>query len=261
MSREITDKIDQSSEEEHSEMGFFDHLEELRKRIFMACLGILLGCVGSGIFISQIIEYVLLKPATAANLNLQNLKPFGQPFLYFKVILIGGVIIAFPFVLYQLWKFIAPGLYKKERKWARSITFYTSLCFLTGVGFAYFVMIPFMLRFAATFGSDKIKNMIDINEYFSFMTMMMLASGLIFEMPMISYVLSRVGILTPKFLRKYRRHSIVVLLIVAAVITPTPDPINQLIFFTPLYFLFELSIVVSKFASKGRQGPEVDVVS
>ena len=254
MADKETDKVNNStgetpSEEQH-EMGFFDHLEELRKRIIWAVVGIVLGCVVSAVFINQIIEYVLLRPAVISHLNLQNLKPFGQPFLYFKVIFIGGFVIAFPFLIYQIWKFIEPGLYLKERKWARSITFFTTLCFLTGVAFAYFIMIPFMLNFASTFGSDKIKNMIDINEYFSFMIMMMLASGLIFEMPMISYVLTKAGLVTPKFLRKYRRHAIIILLAVAAVITPTPDPINQLIFFSPLFVLYELSILVSKIATR-----------
>ena len=110
-----------------------------------------------------------------------------------------------------------------------------------------------MLAFAAYFGTEKIKNIIDINEYFSFLTTMLLATGLVFEMPMISYVLSRFGILKPTFLRKYRRHSIIVILIVAAVITPTPDPISQLIFATPLFILYEISILISKMAQKKFQ--------
>ncbi len=246
---ELSDENNENSSEQ-PEMGFFDHLEELRKRIIFAVLFLIGGCIVSGIFINQLLEYVLLKPAVAVNLNLQNLKPFGQPFLYFKVVLIAGVVIAFPFMLYQLWKFIAPGLYMKERKWASVITLLTSLCFLVGVFFAYFVMIPVMLKFAATFGSDKIKNIIDVNEYFGFISMMVLASGIIFEMPMISFILAKVGILTPSFLRKYRRHAIIVLLIVAAVLTPTPDPINQLIFATPLLILYEISILVAKFGQK-----------
>lgn len=246
------EKTENTSETENTdtEMGFFGHLEELRKRIIFAVLWLVAGCIVSGTFINQLLEVILLKPAVAANLNLQNLKPFGQPFLYFKIILIAGLIVAFPFILYQLWRFIAPGLYPKERKWAGSITTLTTLCFLTGVAFAYFVMIPTMLNFAATFGTDKIKNMIDINEYFGFISMMVLASGIIFEMPMVSYILSRVGIVTPTLLRKYRRHAIIVLLILAAVLTPTPDPINQAIFAAPLLILYEISIIVAKFGVK-----------
>ncbi|MGA2296336.1 MAG: twin-arginine translocase subunit TatC [FCB group bacterium] len=247
------EKETESEKETQSEMGFFDHLEELRKRLIYAILGIVAGCIISGIFITRIMDWILLSPATMAKLNLQNLRPFGQPFLYFKVILVAGIIIAFPYILYQLWKFISPGLYHKERAWVGKITFFTSLCFLSGIAFSYFVMIPSMLAFAAYFGTEKIKNIIDINEYFSFLTTMLLATGLVFEMPMISYVLSRFGILKPTFLRKYRRHSIIVILIVAAVITPTPDPISQLIFATPLFILYEISILISKMAQKKFQ--------
>ena len=240
----------ETGDDQQAEMGFFDHLTELRKRIIWAVLGIVGGCIVSAIFITDIMNYILLDPASAVNLPLQNLKPFGQPFLYFKVILIAGIIIAFPFILFQVWKFIEPGLYKKERNWVRRITFFTSICFLSGVAFAYFVMIPSMLRFAAMFGTDKIKNIIDVNEYFSFITIILLASGLLFEMPMVAYVLARIGLLKAKFLRKYRRHSIVVILIIAAVVTPTPDPISQLIFAAPLFILYEISILITKISEK-----------
>lgn len=239
--------------ENTNEMSFFDHLGELRKRIILSLVFIGLGCVVTGIFAEEIMEEILLKPALIANLSLQNLKPFGQPFLFFKVILITGVILAFPFVLFQLWKFIAPGLYENEKKWARKITLFTSLCFFSGVFFAYFIMIPSMLKFAASFGTDYIKNQIDINEFFSFITMILLGAGLIFEMPMVTYILSRVGILTPVFMRKYRRHAIILILIIAAVITPTPDPVSQLIFAVPLYILYEISIWISKGVTKSRE--------
>ncbi|TAL70248.1 MAG: twin-arginine translocase subunit TatC [Bacteroidetes bacterium] len=252
MKEEEENKQETNTEQDESqeEMGFLGHLQELRKRVILAMVGIIIGCIISGVFINQLMDWILLKPATSVHMNLQNLRPFGQAFLYFKVIFVVGIIIAIPFILYQLWKFIAPGLYLRERKWVSKITFFTSLCFFSGVVFAYFVMIPTMLKFAASFGSSDIKNIIDINEYFSFLSLMLLASGIVFEMPMISYVLSRVGILSPRFLRKYRRHSIVVILIIAAVLTPTPDPINQLIFAMPLFVLYELSILISKIAEK-----------
>ncbi len=236
--------------QDNEEMGFFGHLEELRKRIIYAVLGIVVGCCVAGYFIDDIMNTILLGPASESGIVLQNLKPFGQPFLYFKIVLIAGIIISIPYSLYQLWKFIAPGLYENERRWAGLITVFTSLCFLTGVAFSYFVMIPSMLAFAASFGTEMIKNQIDINEYFSFITTMLLASGLVFEMPMLAYILARYGLLTAGFMRKYRRHSIVVILIIAAVLTPTPDPISQLIFAAPLFILYEISILVAKMAQK-----------
>ena len=248
--KEIADDKTNQTIAEEKEMGFLDHLGELRIRIIWAVVGFIIGCIIAGVFIQNIVDIVLLKPALVHGLKLQNLKPFGQPMLYFKLIFIIGLILSFPFMLYQLWRFIAPGLYVNERSWARIITFFTSLCFMTGVAFSYFVMIPSMLNFAAQFGSSSIANIIDVNEYLGFIGMIILASGLVFEMPMIVFVLSRFGMVTPQFLRKYRRHSIVIILIIAAVITPTPDPISQTIFAAPLFILYEISILVSKFAAK-----------
>ena len=118
---------------EQFEMSFFDHLEELRRRIVLAALGVLVGCILAGVFVDQLMNWVLLQPAASVNLELQNLRPFGQAFLFFKVIIMAGLIVSMPFTLFQLWKFIAPGLYDKERRWAGKITFYTSFCFLSGV--------------------------------------------------------------------------------------------------------------------------------
>jgi len=239
-----------STEKEEKEMSFFDHLEDLRNRIVFSIIGIVIGCLISGLFINQIMEVVLLRPATDAGLELQNLRPFGQPFLYFKVILVVGIIFSIPWTLYQIWKFVAPGLYGHERNWAGKITFFTTFCFLAGVAFAYFGMIPGMMNFTVSFGSSKIKNMIDVTEYFGFITTTILGAGLVFELPMVSYVLSRVGIITPVFMRKYRRHAYIIILIVAAILTPSPDPINQLIFAAPVVVLYEISIIVSKLAGK-----------
>jgi sec-independent protein translocase protein TatC len=241
---------DNSGKDSQQEMGFLGHLEELRNKIIWSVLALVIASILSGIYINEIMDLILLKPAIAVKLDLQNLRPFGQPFLYFKVIFVVAIIMAFPFFLYQLWRFIAPGLYVNERRWARYITLFTTICFLLGILFAYYFMIPSMLSFAASFGSAKIKNIIDVNEYFSFITIMLLAMGLIFEMPMIAFILSRVGILTPQFLRKHRKHSIIIILILAAAITPTTDPVSMLIFAAPLFVLFEISILISAIGSK-----------
>lgn len=232
------------------DMGFLGHVEELRKRIIWAIIGIAVGCALTGAFYDFLTFDILLRPAKTANLDLQNFRPFGIPFLIFKVVFMSGLIISFPFVLYQIWKFIAPGLYDTERAWASKITFFTSLCFLGGVAFAYFVMIPQMLDFASKFGTEYIETKPDITEYFSFVTMMLLASGVIFELPMISYILGKVGLVNSKLMRKYWRHAIVVILILAAVLTPTPDPINQMFFAMPLLILYEISIWVVKISGK-----------
>lgn len=233
------------------EMGFWQHLEELRNRIIYGFIALIIGCIISAYYIEPIMNYVLLLPAQKSGLELQNLKVFGKPMLYFKVIVLSGFIISMPYLLFQIWKFIEPALYKNEKSWARKITFFTTFCFLCGISFAYFVMIPSMLSFSASFGAgDNIKNTIDINEYWSFLMLMIITAGIFFEMPMISFILSRIGLLTPILLRKYWRHSAIIILILAAILTPSPDPFNQLIVAVPIYILYEISIIVSKFASK-----------
>ncbi|MDR0927696.1 MAG: twin-arginine translocase subunit TatC [Ignavibacteria bacterium] len=244
------DNAPSSNNEEESNMSFLQHLTELRKRIILALVSIIIGCAATAFFISDLMRDVFLHPALSSGLSLQNLQPFGQPFLYFKVIAITGIIVAMPFVLYQFWLFIAPALYENEKKWISRATLFTSLSFLCGVVFSYFVLIPTMLTFAANFGSDLIENRIDVNEYFSFVSMILLAAGGLFELPMLSFILSKMQLITPKFLSKYRRHAILVILILAAVLTPTPDPVSQLIFAAPIFVLYEISILVSRLVYK-----------
>lgn len=250
--QKMTDKNKESNNEniKDESMGFMDHLDELRKRILYALFSVIAACGLVAFKIDFIINEILLKPAVNVKLELQNLTVFGKPVLYFKVAIVCGIILAFPFILYQIWKFIEPALYNSEKNWAKKITFFTTICFLMGCAFAYYVMVPSMLQFSAGFGQDAIKNTIDINEYWSFITMMILTAGIVFEMPMISFVLSRFGLITPRFLKKYRRHSIIIILIAAAIITPSPDPVNQMIVAVPIYLLYEISILVSQMSLK-----------
>jgi sec-independent protein translocase protein TatC len=227
-------------------MTFLDHLEELRWRIIYSLIGIVVGTIVSWIFIDFFIEQILLLPAKQAGLKLQNLKPFGQLFIYFQVAIIIGLILSFPNVVYQLWKFIAPALKQKEKKYIKWIVIFTTFCFLSGVVFAYFVMLPLTLKFAAQFGSPTIENNFSIDEYFSIILSVILGAGLVFELPMLSFFLSSIGLLTPKLMRKYRRHSIVAIMIFAAILTPGTDPVSQLLLAIPLVILYEISILVSK---------------
>lgn len=265
MAEHLSPQVPEREGSEHNpgdkEQGFFEHLEELRQRIFKALLAVLAGCAIAGFYVNEIMHWILLKPATDAKLELQNLRPFGQPFLYFKVVFASGFVMAFPFMLQQLWRFVAPGLYTNERRWAGKITLFTTFCFLLGISFAYFVMLPAMLQFSASFGSPAIKNIIDVNEYFSFIIMTVLGAGLIFELPMITFVLASIGLVTPKMMRTYRRHAIVAILVIAAILTPSPDPINQLIFACPLYVLYEISILIAAAAAKKRDTPQTDLPS
>jgi sec-independent protein translocase protein TatC len=164
--------------------------------------------------------------------------------------LICGVILSMPNTLYWLWKFVAPGLLAKERRYISRIVFFTSFCFFAGVAFGYFVLLPSALTFFSTFGTQTIEMNVAIDRYVSFVLALLLGSGLVFELPMISYFLTKLGLLTPAFMRHYRRHSIIVILFVAAIVTPTPDPVTQLILALPMMALYEVSILVCKFAQK-----------
>jgi len=240
-------------EEQHGsdvEMSFLDHVEELRWRIIYAIIGVLIFSIIAWIFIDPLVEIVLLRPARDANASLQNLRPFGQLFLYVQVAIIVGIVASLPNIFYQLWQFIAPALRKKERKYILWIVFFSTFCFLAGVAFAYFVMLPLAMKFAAQFGSEAIKNEFSIEEYMSIIISVMLAAGVVFELPMISFFLSKLGILTPKFMRKYRRHAFVIILVLAAFLTPGADPVSQIILAVPLVLLYEISIFISKLSSK-----------
>ena len=232
------------------EMTFLEHLEELRWRIIYSILGVVIGAIICWIFIDFLVDVILLKPAQESGASLQNLKPFGQLFLYMQIAIIGGVIASVPNIFYQLWKFIAPALKKQERKYILAIVIYSSLCFLLGIAFAYFIMLPLTMKFAAQFGSKEIINQFAIDEYMSIIISVMLAAGLIFELPMISFFLSKLGILTPEFMRKYRKHAIVVIMVAAAILTPGTDPVSQVILAVPLVLLYEISILISKLSIK-----------
>lgn len=237
-------------EKEEKEMTFLEHLEELRWRIIYSLIGLGVGALICWIFIDFLVDDVLLMPARRVGVELQNLKPFGQLMLYFEVAMVGGLIISLPNVFYQLWKFISPALRKKERRYISSIVAFSTLCFLLGIVFAYFVMLPYSLKFAAQFGSANIKNIFAIDEYMTIILSIMLGAGLVFELPMVSFFLTKLGILTPEFMRKYRRHAIVIIFIAAAFLSPGTDPVSQIILAVPLILLYEISILISKYSRK-----------
>ena len=249
-SEETINNFEEDQENGDIEMSFLDHIEELRWRIIYALIGVVVFTIIAWIFVDPLVETILLKPARDAHAPLQNLRPFGQLFLYIQVAIIVGVVASLPNIFYQLWKFISPALRKREQKYIIWIVVFSTICFLTGITFAYFVMLPLTMKFAAQFGTSEIANEFAIDEYMSIIISVMLAAGLVFELPMVSFFLSKLGILTPKFMRKYRRHAIVIILILAAFLTPGADPVSQVILAVPLVLLYEISIFISKISSK-----------
>jgi sec-independent protein translocase protein TatC len=164
-----------------------------------------------------------------------------------------GFVVAFPYVIYQFWKFISPGLYKSERKAARGFIFISSLLFFVGVSFGYFVITPLSINFLGTYSvSSEIFNDFDLSSYISLIRTSVIASGMIFELPIFVYFLTKIGLVTPSFLRKYRKISLVFVLILSAVITP-PDIASQIIVAIPILVLYEVSIIISKIVVKRQE--------
>lgn len=233
-----------------SEMTFLEHLEEFRWRVIYAIIGVVVGTIIAWIFINPLVDVILLRPARIEHIQLQNLRPFGQLFVFVEIAIIVGFIVSIPNFFYQTWKFISPALKENEKNYITFIVVFSSVCFLVGVVFAYFIMLPLMLKFAEQFGSKIIENKFAIDEYFSIILSVMIGSGVVFELPVLSFLLSKLGILKPQLMRKYRRHSIVVILFLAAILTPGTDPVSQIALSIPLLLLYEISIFVSKFAQK-----------
>lgn len=227
------------------DMTFIQHLEELRWRLIRAIIAIIVGAAITFIFIDQIIQ-ILVMPIHRVEpvMNLQVLTVQGMFMIRWGLAIIGGFILAIPVLTYQLWAFVAPGLMRNEKKYFIPLSIATFLSFIAGVVFAYLVIIPFSLNFFASLGYGTVENNISINYYLSFVSWVMVGTGIICELPVVSFILTAFGLLTPYFMRRYRRHSIVIIMILAAIITP-PDPVSMLIMAFPLMVLYEISIIVS----------------
>ena len=183
--------------------------------------------------------------------DLQVLKVQGMFMIKWGVALLGGIVVAIPVLTYQLAKFIGPGLHNDEKKVMVPLVFFSYMAFLVGIVFAFYVLIPYSLEFFTSMGVIEVKNNFSINYYFSFITMLLLGSGVIFELPIVVFILSAIGLLTPAFMRHYRRHAIVVILVLSAFITP-PDPISLVFISIPLAFLYEISICVSWMVNRSK---------
>tara|TARA_B100001167_G_scaffold106057_1_gene64892 strand:- start:720 stop:1451 length:732 start_codon:yes stop_codon:yes gene_type:complete len=235
------------------EMGFLDHLEELRWRIIKGLLAIIVGSAVSFGFIDQILE-ILLKPTTSTSyrIALQVLSVQGMFLIKWFIAFISGFVLAMPVVVYQIWKFVTPGLKINEKRYALPVVLFACISFITGVSFGYLVLIPFSLEFFSGMGAGLVENNFSITYYFSFLTWLLLGAGLVFQLPVLSLFLSAIGVLTPPFMRHYRRHAFVTILILSSFITP-PDPVSMLMMAVPLVVLYEISIGVSWMVNHRRE--------
>ena len=251
------------------EMSFLDHLEELRWHIVRSVGAVLILMVAAFVMAPWIFDNIIFAPArpsfptfqmlckiadqtgaaglcvTEIPFKIQSRYMTGQFSMQFMSAFVIGLILAFPYVFWEIWRFVKPGLYAKERKYSRGAVFAVSFLFACGVGFGYYVLSPMSIWFFSTYSiSEVIVNEFDITSYVQTIVALVFGSGLLFQLPVVIFFLTRIGLVTPKFLRKYRKHAIIIILILAAVITP-PDPLSQTIIAVPLYLLYEISILIS----------------
>jgi sec-independent protein translocase protein TatC len=264
------------------EMTFLDHLEVLRWHIVRSAIAVFLFMIIAFLSRDFIFSEIILKPknpefitnrlflqfshwlsinfgisndSLAINtlpLSIVNIDMAGQFISHIKISIIAGIIIASPYILFELWKFVKPALHEREQRYARGAVFYISILFFAGVLFGYYLIAPLSVHFLGSyFVSSEVTNTIKLSSYISTITSVTFASGVIFELPVIILFLSKAGIVTAAFMRKYRRHSYIVLLILAAIITP-PDVFSQLLVCVPLVILYEISVFISRSVEKKK---------
>jgi len=260
------------------EMSFIEHLEELRWHVIRAVGAVLVFTIVAFIFIKDIYEAVIMGPSrpdfwtyrmlcklaqvTGADglcidkldFELQSIGLSDQFSMALLSSVIIGLLFAFPYAFWEVWRFIKPGLKPSERKVSRGAVFYVTFLFMSGVFFGYYVVAPLAINFLANFKLDpQIKNQFSVTSYIGLISMLTLACGLTFQLPVAAFVLSKIGVLNPRFMREYRRHAFVVILILAGIITPSPDVLSQLLVTLPLILLYEISILVSGWVERNKK--------
>ena len=260
-----------------NEMSFLDHLEELRWLLVRSTIAILIMAFATYFISDYLFDDVILGPTrptfftyqwfcdlshqlgfadsiciTELNFIIQNTEMEGQVNIFVWMCILAGFILSFPYILWELWKFISPALYEKERKNAKIFISTSSLLFFLGVLFGYYVVVPMSVNFVATFSvSDVVKNQFTLDSYMGMVKTSIIASGLFFELPIIIYFLTKLGLVTPDFLRKYWKYAVIIILIVAAIVTP-PDVVSQTIVAIPMLVIYELSILISRIDYKNK---------
>lgn len=256
---------------EEKEMSFIDHLEELRWHIVRIIAAIAFFGIITFVFRTFVFDNIIFGPRNASfptyqffcslseatcfapvEFDLIAIQMGEQFFTAIKVSFWIGLIVSFPYVFYEIWSFIKPGLYKKERKAARGIVFSCSMLFLLGVLFGYFVIAPFAINFLIGFDIGEASASPSLSSYVNYMTLFTVPTGILFQLPIFVYFFSIIGLITPELMKKYRRHAFIIILLIAAVTTP-PDVITQFLVGVPVYFLYEFSIIISRRAAKKYQ--------
>ena len=256
-----------AEEESGAAMSFFDHLVELRKRLISALLAVGIGMVIGLTVARRFINFISQPMWDALRANhidpsLYYTHPAGYVSLYISIGLYLGIALAMPWVLYQVWLFVAPGLYKHERRAVASFITSSMFLFACGIAFGYYVMLPQVLTFVVSFANGgtvvgNIKPLIDINEYFDLILVVLVGLGVIFELPVVVFILSLFGIVTPKFMLRNFRYALLLITVAAAIVTPTPDATTMLIFMAPMVVLYFIGVLVSYAVLRNKRAKEI----
>jgi sec-independent protein translocase protein TatC len=238
-------------------LTLLEHLDELRKRLFLCIIAVVIGVLVAAVFNSFMFE-ILLHPLRAvpdlpeSATNITTFSP-AEPFMVsLKVWVVGGLIMAAPILIYELWAFLAPAFTASEKKYFYPVVIATTVLFFCGIALAYFLVLPKGLDFLLTFSAGFFNVQLRAQEYFTFMALFILAFGVVFELPVVLVLLAKVGVIDDKFLKRNRRWAVVAMAFAAAVITPSQDAFSMLAMFVPLYVLYEVSIVVARFVQPRR---------
>jgi len=253
------------------EMSFFDHIDELRKHIIKSVIAVIAFSIIAFMKMDVIFHDILMAPSRPdfftfrvlctyfkycvgeMNFTLMSRTMTGQFSMHITASLIAGLIVAFPYIVYQLWSFIAPALHPNERKNVRGVVLGVSILFFIGILFGYYIISPLAIDFLANYQLDpSIQNSFDVTSYISTLCLMALGGGVIFQLPVVVYFLSIMGMLTPMFMRKYRRHAILIMTVISAILTPSPDALSLMLMLVPMLLLYELSIFVSAVVYKRK---------
>ncbi len=234
------------------ELSFWEHLEELRWSFIKILLAIIVGGIFSYLFSDGILGY-LTEPSKSLNidLNLQVLKVTSMFMVKVGVAIMGGITLGIPVIIYQIWKFVSPA-FEKDYSWSIIfIVFFATILFFVGLAFGYYIIIPFSLGFFTSLTSTAVdvKYNFTLKGYLSYIMWIMFACGLVFQLPMLTIFFTRIGLVTPKSLKNYRKYAFIIFLILAAILTP-PDPLSQILIVIPLFLLYEVSIIISRFFIK-----------
>ncbi len=233
---------------------FLSHLEELRKRLIACAIAVGIGFVGAYFFAEKLFQLLVLPLKQAMpegdHLIFTNLPEMF--FTYLKVSFITGILAAAPFIFYEIWMFVAPGLYQKEKKFLIPFVISSTILFVGGALFGYFVVFPFGFKFFISFANDYVKALPSVKQYFSFSIKLLFAFGFVFELPVVAFFLAKIGLITSDLLKKQRKYAVLLTFVMAAILTP-PDVITQLMMAGPLLILYEISIIVARIARKKKK--------